>query len=244
MSSMTRARDVNRPLGPFYPGILVALFLCVLHTHAADATNQVIVALNLTNITVIQTDAGPAVFKGALLVGRTGQPALPRVTTRVLLPPDTDLRSVSAAIAGEKTEILKGSWDVAPMPPLVAGTNILWPADANIVDGRDTVAYATSSFEPGSFLGMTTTGQMREWRLAEVEIVPYRYSASTRQLVRLTDAQLVLRFDRVFGQKVLHSKSGTAAAIYRENIRQAVVNFDSMVQEYEHIAAQAWTAKH
>ena len=238
MNSMTRIRDVKRPFGPICAGIILALFLRAFHAHAADPTNQVIVPLDLKSITVAQSKAATAAFEGATLAGRTGQPGLPRLTTKVLLPRDTDLRTVSATLAGEKTETLTGPWDVAPMPPLVAGTNILWPPNVNIADGRDKEAYAKESFEPASFLGQTTTGQMREWLFAEVEIVPYRYNPTNRRLVRLTEAQLVLRFDRVSGRKVLRSKSETAAAIYRERIRQAVANFDPMVQEYDRTAAQ------
>ncbi|NQT93234.1 MAG: hypothetical protein HQ559_10770, partial [Lentisphaerae bacterium] len=87
---------------------------------ASAKTGRVVVSLSedVSESSVGLDPTGSAVFTGVVIAGEPGEPALPIRRVRVLLPPDADPRTVTARIADEIIEELKGSYDVDPVPPV------------------------------------------------------------------------------------------------------------------------------
>jgi len=179
-------------------------------------------------------DSDSAVFtgKGFSLAGRTGSPALPVFTLRVLLPPDADLRTVAANIEGGSFDTLSGKYDVAPMPPAMRRGVAIIPAGLELKGGRDLAAYSASEYVPAAPLGLVLPGQKREWRFVEIEIRPYLYNPAEKKLRRLSAGRLAVSFSRRPGEKVMRSRSRRVAAQVERNIKSSVVNFTKALPAY------------
>ena len=133
-----------------------------------------------------------AVLEGAGLYGEPGQPALPFYTCTFLLPPDADLNDVSVGIEGLKEEVLPGRYNVKPALPYYTQGKLLWPQNRNIVDGKDISVYSANAFFPEKHIGAIQTGQLREYKIIEVTVVPFLYNTFTAQLKRITSGELVI----------------------------------------------------
>jgi hypothetical protein len=191
------------------------------------------IPLPLQPISVSIDSNGVAVFKGSELTGATGQPALPAVTVKVLLPPDADLRSVRAALTNENHTNIDGQFDVAPIPPAISRVKEFWPERVQFAGGRDVASYSDDAYFPTSFLGLVLPVQMREWRMVEVEIRLFKYNPVRKRLMGLITGNLVLTFERIPGMEVMSTRSPTMAVKFREKVRSQVVNFEVAVRDYE-----------
>ncbi len=170
----------------------------------AQAQGVVRVALSSLEIGVEQDSAGRTVFDGVHRVVEGGKPALPLIPVTVLLPPGAHLETLRVTIENPVVEEVPGEWIVAAasaprLPPSLddPGSEAVdvWPAGAEIVDGRDMNIYGTDAYFPERFAGHPSGGQLREWWLADIQVFPYRYNPIQRKLLRLAGGTLVFRFD-------------------------------------------------
>jgi len=212
--------------------VMLLVGLSVRTTIAAE--NELTFGLDYTAITVTTNESGEAVFGGVPLGGTSGQPGLPQVYFRILLPPDVDMASVTSTVQNTTIESVPGEWDVGPCGPVFALSpgDPIWPDGVTIVDGRDVDAYGTDALAPDSHIHATSGMQLRHWRMLAVTIAPYRYNPVSGALVWLKTGTLSVTFTRRSGVQVPASLSRTGQRV-RERIRRQVVNFETMVAEYE-----------
>jgi len=217
------------------------LLLCLLHSpvgaddpNAATKEKQTVtVPLPLAAISVGRGADDQASFSGARLGGRTGQPALPQISLKVLLPPDVVPSSVSAVIVEAKTKTLDGQWQVRPAPPIAAlGGKVVWPEDAEIVNDRDVAVYQRNAYHPADFVQQVINIRLRHWRFAEVRVFPYLFNPVSGSLKQLAEGQLAVSFARSGRPRPATSDSPVARHV-RQRVARQVANFDSMVREYE-----------
>ena len=195
--------------------------------------NRLEIRLALDGFSVSKDEKGVTVFKCASLTGATGQPAIPDFKVKVLLPPNADMRTVKANLTNEVVAQVDGQFDVIPVPPTIGRGKVLWPEGVKFTDGHDVVAYAKDAYSPATFLGMSLTSQMREWRLVEVDVRPFKYNPVKKQLLRLTNGRLVVTFERIPNLRPIKTRSPEMAAKFRNAVRSQVVNFEDMAHEYE-----------
>ena len=93
----------------------------------------------------VQNNNGAAEFdwSDAFYLAPPGDPALPIYTVEFILPDDADINSLSVEI-DPLTEVLSGSFDVAPTPPIEMGDDFekYWPNQENIDEnGRNRLIY-------------------------------------------------------------------------------------------------------
>lgn len=192
----------------------------------------------VTSMAFAQTAGTTATFPVASLSGNPGQPGVPRHTVRILLPADAIPKSVSVTLEGVTVETLSGSWDVEPVPPLAISAKrgeAIWPRGRRIAAGRDVDAYLTDGFTPASFLGRTHSGRLRRYRIAEVDIHPYRYNPVTKTLQRLSGGEIVVSYrtqpaTRQAGGRARRSRGDVAA---RKMLRKSVMNFSEFAASYD-----------
>ena len=205
---------------------------------ASAKTGRVVVSLTeAIGESSVEMDAtGSAVFGGIGVAGDPGAPALPSRRVRVLLPPDADPRTVTANISDEVIEELEGSYDVDPVPPVAvsrASGRPMWPRGRAVVEGRDTGIYATDSFLPVSHAGRVSAGRLRGYRIAEIEIFPYRYNPVSKTLRRIADGQLVVSFETRRAGRARGRRRTERSDAVREKVRGSVVNFNEYDDSYE-----------
>lgn len=218
---------------------VVAALICVPSLvgiiEAAEDAESLVLAVPLDGIVVQDDGTGTAEFSGGATTGQAGRPALPVVHLRLLLPPDVDLGTVASSLVDKTVESVPGSWAVRPLPPLMtlSGSAPIWPEGAEIVDGRDVTVYSTDALQPASHLTRFVTMKLREWRIAAVDISPFRYNPVSRELVQLKQAKLRITFERHAKFTTIRTRSAIMARQVRQDVRAMVANFDEIASEYD-----------
>lgn len=192
------------------------------------------VDLDFSKVTVEKNEDGVAVFSGAEVVGEPGSPGLPSVVTRILLPPDADLRTARVKIEQEKQYVLPTQWDVIPRAALApVGGQPVWPKDARIYRGMNLNVYEKNAYLPDAFIGLVKGQPFGKWRVLLVRMYPYRYNPVTKQLQRLEVCTLRVTYDRDPSARQLRKDLSARGARRRAQIKKNVVNFATAVGEYE-----------
>lgn len=219
-----------------------ALLICILFFICSSLglafENRLVVPLPDCGVTLAKDTYGDTVFKGAVLGGVSGNPALPVQNITLLLPPNTALDTVKTTVENPVYEIIPGTWEVKPVPPETASLGKPeWPAGATIIDGRNIEVYRTNQFFPINNLGRCSTGYQRSWCLAQLQIFPYQYNPSTKVLRRLTGGNLVVTFNKTDKTNTLDPLSQSL----RGELSRRVLNFEDMLPLYQYDAINSST---
>jgi hypothetical protein len=141
----------------------------------------------------VQTQNGVAVFDTDHFLDCPGRPKMPVQVVRILLPEDADLDSLTYTLKNVKELDLGTGWEIDVAPPFEAGDGtVLVPKQINLVDGKDSALYSTNAFYPPVWAGGIRAGHMRRFKVAHVQIYPYRYNPVTKALKRITSATLMV----------------------------------------------------
>ena len=190
---------------------------------------------------VSRNEAGVTAFSTGDLLGESGEPQIPWKAMTVLLPPNTDMETVSCRMVSAEYKTLDGKWAVAPVPPILTrdqeGNEIeVWPAGKTIADGRDTAIYSANALWPGEAVRLAGTGRLRSWRLAEISVPMVRFNPVSGELQELIRAELLVDF----AKKGKSSKSATPSRNPKtgqrrghDRARKLTVNFDDAITIYE-----------
>ena len=174
-------------------------------------------------------DGNATIFEGISIYGEPGQPELPFYTRTFLVPPNADLSTVSVTIGDVAEELLPGEYTVgAALPPCSQGT-FFWPENRNIVNGKDIDIYNRNQFFPQQYAGNMTVGLMREFRLVEVTVTPFKYNPVTKSLKRIIGGKLKIQYKTVPGPSAV---TANISQNVRDRIKDLVVNFDEFSAWY------------
>ena len=141
----------------------------------------------------VQNQQGIAVFDAEHYLLFPGRPELPKQVVRILLPEDADLDSLTYTLKNVKETNLGTGWEVEPSAPYQCrdGSTII-PKNVQLVDGKDLGIYNANQFYPPVWAGPIKAGNMRKFKVAHVEIYPYRYNPVTKALKRIDSATLMV----------------------------------------------------
>lgn len=140
----------------------------------------------------VTMDNGVASFKGAPLTGEPGQPFLPVYTVTFLLPSDADFNNVIVTLENQTEKELEGMFDVKPALPTIIDNKPVWPNGRKIIDGKDIGIYNRNEFYPADFKGKVQFGAMRDYKLVEIAVYPFRYNPVSRKLRMITGGTITL----------------------------------------------------
>jgi len=209
--------------------VLTAVFGISAHNAMAD---QITIDLPRVNVTVTKDADGFAKFagEGIQYLSQPGEPAIPYLVVKALLPPGADLstlqvnveRAAVTSAAVQSTE----AWEIRPMP--VPQVNADLPALNS--SGENEAVYNTSIRFPYSIVGSISTGAFWEWQLADIPVALYHWNPVTKGLFTLESSQAVLTFEHksVYGRRTAQTFSGMG----KDRVKNMVVNFDQMAAEY------------
>ncbi len=215
---------------------LVLLLLCFKGLGQADETSA---RLPRETVAVSVGGDGFARFTGSELqyLSDTGEPGIPYLVVKMVLPPDADPATVTATLKNVRLEKQPGTWQVRPIPPAatrIHGREVVsWPMDRTIVDSKDTAVYGREGVFPKDLVAGVTTGKLRAWQIVEVPVAAFQYTPLSGKLYRLKQGRLVVQFSRkpalLSGQQepVL-----SADGVADEQVRRMAVNFDEMAPRY------------
>ncbi len=187
----------------------------------------------------LRVESGYAVFSGTGVQGEPGEPELPFYTYTFLLPPEADIRHVQVTISELSEEVLPGTFEVKPGPPLGYQGKTFWPEGKTIVDGRDVAVYSSDAFFPGAYAGIVTHGKMWRYNLVQVTVNPYRYNPVARKLKRLTGGELTVTFPTVSQQvPTVKMPYGVTA-----KVRKLVDNYNEIAPQYGRFESRSRPSK-
>jgi hypothetical protein len=212
------------------------LWLCLLVSSHAAAEETAVLVPNVP-VQVERDSQGNTRFIGRDIqfLSRSGEPAVPYTTVRVLLPPSTDLRTVTAELQQIRMQMVPGRWTLLPVPPAATwgrgAPQVLWPAQARIVNGRDSRIYGANTAFPSTLLHRVRTGRLRDWRLADLTLALAQYNPVTGDLSRLISGIVILRYAVAAPPQQLTGKYGDEATA--AHARKLAVNFDKVADQYK-----------
>ncbi len=127
--------------------------------------------------------------------GEPGEPSLPVYVCSVLLPPNTDLKTLTFSIEGLKESKLVGLYDIKPiLPPTTVTGLVAWPNERNIVDGRDVTVYTQDAVYPQNHIKVIQTGQLNCFKLVTVKVSTFRYNPITKTLYQVQKGALKIDY--------------------------------------------------
>jgi hypothetical protein len=206
----------------------VILFL----TAFANGAVKTSVKIPYKNVRVEKID-GKAVFKGATLLGKKGQPNLPGYTVTFLLPQDADLKKISIVLENSKEIELPDQYDVdAAFAP---ATSI--PDDDSTNNDKDMSVYGKDAFFPASNVGAYNSGKMRQYKLLNVQFFPFRYNPVTKKLKMITDGELSVYTSSEYSSTAKANSSSTGSKRINNLVNTIAVNYDQIAPSYNRNAS-------
>ena len=171
-------------------------------------------------------------------LSKTGDPDIPWFTITALLPPDIDPSGVNCFFKDVTYRKMNNDslWNIRPVPPPVTwidGQRIEdWPANVNIIDGKNTDTYSRSAFWPAKEVKVISISKMRKWNLITIAVPMLRYNPVNKEIEKFSDAQIQINYpSRITLQNgrlinVLNDNIG------KERVRKNVINFDQFSDLY------------
>ncbi|MBN1128120.1 MAG: fibronectin type III domain-containing protein, partial [Chitinispirillaceae bacterium] len=155
-----------------------------------QAMAQYSVTLPHKQVTV-ETVKGTAVFSGASVAGAPGKPSLPHYLVSFILPPDVDFNDVEISLVNPVDREVAGTSFVHPCePPRDERGNLVWPK--KLVDGKDMTVYGKNDFFPAAYKGNASFGKMRQYKIVDISINPYRWNPVTGKMRVITGGTLMV----------------------------------------------------
>ena len=159
-----------------------------------------------------------------------GAPALPRKVYNVAVPPDTALDSLRLKVVDAQVIKLPGTYQIKLPPPDRTATGL----------EDDLTAYQSSCLPaPGTVstdsIRLLSPGQMRKWRLARLEFLPFRYDLASGELSVVSELTVRINYDL--------SLKAQDMALLRDGVmddvaQQLLVNYDTAQEWYQALGGQ------
>jgi len=166
--------------------MFAASFAAEITINVAGKATQV----ETTLFNIKQNETGVAILPAGDLLGVSGEPQIPWKAMRVLLPPNAQMESLSCRMISVEYKTLEDFWDVAPVPPMLTRDEQdreveVWSENKTIVNGRDTAIYSANALWPAKAVRVTSTGQLHDWKLADLAVPLVRFNPVTGKLQQL-----------------------------------------------------------
>lgn len=217
-----------------YPafGLLLIPCLCLLVTLQAQAqSEQLSISVPIPEIEpaeVRQVDDGQVMINIGKYPqgGNPGDPMLPYKSACLLVPPDANLKTVTACLTSENWEELPGEYEIPPVKPAVTwdGKKLVveWSGKdkSRIINGKDCVIYGNDTYFPSESVQITAVGNFRQWKIVELRIWLAVYNPTQKKVRLLKEAQAELTVTKI---------SNTEAFSLSSLTRQAPPNTDKFV---------------
>jgi len=117
---------------------------------------------------------------------------LPHKVYDILVPPDTIGSSLQLKIVSAETRVLDGTHDIKPAGPFVPGVGEyeeVWG------DGKNIDVYETDANFPEKYAELLPCSQMRKWKFAKVNFVPFQYNPVTKKLTLIENAVIEISYN-------------------------------------------------
>jgi hypothetical protein len=165
-------------------------------------------------------------------VNSPGNPALPVRIYRIILPPDSDLKSVKVCLAEAYGNLLEGTYSIAAANPYYVGENgPFWGENEDsVVSGKNRAVYDSDEVYPYTAVKVHDTGQMRKWKFVRIHFTPVRYRPKSGKLELIKRAKIRVTYDR--GSQHAISAKLLNDSVFDEIAKRTFDNYDAAKQWY------------
>ncbi|OQX05735.1 MAG: hypothetical protein BWK80_51730 [Desulfobacteraceae bacterium IS3] len=219
--------------------LLLALsVLCCIFTSSVFA-DQITIDLPSVNISVSKDADGFAKFSFTnpehatiQFIGKTGEPAIPYLIVKTLLPPAADLSTVkvtiqNSAYSSNSVESY-GGWDVRPVPEYIVNQS----EPVLNASGEDETIYSTNALFPETLVSNVSTGNVWEWQLADIPIALFQYNPVNKELFKINSNEAVVIFEHRQSTRSTSDIQITSSSYVEDRVRRLALNFDQISSEY------------
>lgn len=208
--------------------VLIGIIACSIFTE------EIVVDLPF-DASTLRTDVSKAQFSGTPIFGLAGEPALPVYTVTLLLPPDADPKTVSAAIISATEISLTGRYVVAPVLAYVTSDGLkAYEPKKHIRDGKDLDVYSADALFPKNYIRFVQPGQLRDYKLLDIAVQRFKYNPVSGKLIHLKSGKLVVNY-KTLGERVSLDHGTTAYAM--NLVKERTVNYTAMIPRYAQLRA-------
>ena len=181
---------------------------------------------------------GTATFEGTDLTfaSKAGDPNIPWKRTRILLPPNTPLATISAnAVITGTIPVVKG-WGVSPAAPMATYMDgkilVSWPAGSEIVDGRNILVYGEDNFypcEPQGTSDLVSAGGIRKWKFVDIYVPLFLFNPVSGEILKVTSGTLEVQY----GEAMSPSYASPEKSNFGADKMKDALNYDDMIGQYD-----------
>jgi len=203
-----------RAIKPKFECLLVALVVLTLATGVAlaDTVGRVVVKLEAfppVGYDITQENGFAAIsMEGFGMTSSPGDPMLPHKVQDILLPPDVIDSTVKLRIVSAQKRTLDGTYNIKPAGFPIRGDN------KSIVDGRNVDVYQSDADYPESSVRLLYCSQMRKWKFARVDFIPFQYNPVSGKLTLTESVEIEISYST--------SPTAQAASLMRDTVLEDV----------------------
>jgi hypothetical protein len=214
--------------------LIILIMLSTLHAVSGQTSNnsQIIIPIPALDIPFEKDSNGTVRFKGESVYGNPGQPGLPRKILTLLLPPNADLQSVKVSIENESVKVVEDKCNVAPIADIRPSCN-----NPSVSQTNNIVNHQDGGVLPTQWIGKVSSGQLRQWRLVDIEYYPFQYNPASEKLSSLDSGNLVVTFNNL--QVATSAGLDALSSKVQGEIRKKVLNFKDVSPAYSLLEPQA-----
>jgi len=217
--------------------VLIVLCLMFLATASMAGTIQLSVP-DTSGYSSQINEEGEVAFSGTSMsfLSEPGQPDVPFLLLKVLLPPEADLSSVQVSLSEVTLDLVLDSVMVRPALPPVTWDGekevTFWPEEREIVEGRDVSIYSGSDPFPFNMVYPPRTGEIRGWKVVDVPLALFQYDPVNGALSRLVSGNINIDYESSVQPLISGSSSSGSDQVTMEMVKSSVLNYDSMASSY------------
>ncbi len=162
---------------------------------------------------------------GFSTINSPGNPSLPAKDLYILLPPDTDISSVSAHLVPGFSINRHTNQDIEPFPPAAANVNgnktYDWGPGKLISNGRNLKVYSKNDFYPQTNVELIQVGKLRQYIIAHIRYYPLRYNPVSKELLAVSSAKIQIKYAQSKSYSTLNKYNSSS-----EKLRSLVINYN------------------
>lgn len=115
---------------------------------------------------IVEDEAGfnhiHTINSGYSVINSPGDPALPEKVFEFRVSEDIEWSSVKITVQEETDELLPNFYNLAPVPPMLGGSELYWGEGKNIVDGKNLNVYGVDAFYPENVIDLLSYSERKE----------------------------------------------------------------------------------
>ena len=165
-------------------------------------TSNIRVTLTAGKYNITKDESGLDVIQmaGFSSTDSPGDPMLPHKVYNIIVPPDVIGSSLQLKVVSAEIRTIEGTYDIKPAGPAVVGADGEltedWGEGKAIVNGRNTKVYGTNANYPENYLQLLPYSQMRKWKFAKVDFIPFQYNPVSKKLTLIESVVLEISYNQ------------------------------------------------